>query len=725
MGLKFLSNHYKNSSFYVQINKCECNHKDIFSSIYQSELVLELNKHLYNLNELNKLFLGDQFIEWVGIVEEKILKPYKRYFVMIVILFGLSLTISLNVNCVSASSAGIYVAPNGHDSWNGQSPTWNGKSGPKKTIKNAVGTVSSGGTVFIAGGTYYEHGIIISKSMKLTGKSSKTTIVNGQKLGSIFTIKSGFSVKISNLRMSNGKGSTVGALHNSGQTTLTSTSFTGNIAKNSGGAIYNKYGSLNIINSSFTSNGATSGFGGAIYNQASLAITNTNFTSNKAVTGGGAIFNVGKLSISSCNFNYNHVTGGGAALRNFRGTVQINSSKFTGNTVNGGGGALFNENGGSTKTSLSTMLVKNCIFNSNKATSGGAIDNNYGKLMASSCNFTNNYASSKGGALVNYHGSLTLTGCTGKNNGAYNLGGFIYNADNLLQIVKSNFLNNHVLKGSGGVIYNYHAPITINYTNFKYNTARGGKDCGYGGAIHSYMAQITANNCLFLENSASTGGGAIVNDEGSSLTVKNSNFSSNSAIGSGDGLYGNGGGIFSYNAKCWVYNSNFTGNSAKVGTRGGGAIDILGTGYVGHSVSSVDHCVFNNNQASMGGAIHVETGSLTVKYSTLTGNTAKSGGAIYNIHGALTATYNNINHNTALNDGAAIFNSGHDITVTHNNIMENTGPNEIYSPNNRYATNKAVVDARYNWWGSNSDPSENVSNPGNSVLVNPWRSTPI
>ncbi|UTB33039.1 MAG: hypothetical protein NKF70_01835 [Methanobacterium sp. ERen5] len=658
-------------------------------------------------------------------MDEKILKPYKKYFVMIVILFGLSLTISLNVNCVSASQAGIYVTPNGHDSWNGQSPVWNGKSGPKKTIKNAVGTVSSGGTVFIASGTYYEHGIIISKSMKLTGKSSKNTVVNGQNSGSIFTIKSGFTVKISNLRMSNGRGSTVGALHNSGQTTLTSTSFTGNIAKNSGGAIYNKYGSLSIINSSFKSNGATSGFGGAIYNQASLVIMNTNFTSNKAVTGGGAIFNVGKLSISSCNFNYNHVTGGGAALRNFRGTVQINSSKFTGNTVKGGGGALFNENGGSTKTSLSTMLVKNCIFNSNKANSGGAIDNNYGKLTVSSCNFTNNYASSKGGALVNYHGSLTLTGCTGKSNGAYNLGGFLYNADNLLQIVKSNFLNNHVLKGSGGVIYNYHAPITISYTNFKYNTARGGKDCGYGGAIHSYMAQITANNCLFLENSASTGGGAIVNDEGSSLTVKNSNFSNNSAIGSGDGLYGNGGGIFSFNARCWVSNSNFTGNSAKVGTRGGGAIDILGTGYVSHSIASVDHCVFNNNQASMGGAIHVETGSLTIKYSTFTTNTAQNGGAIYNIHGALTATQNNINYNTAINNGAAIFNSGHNISVTHNNIIENTGPNEIYSPNNSYASNKAVVDARYNWWGSNSDPSKNVSNPGNSVLVSPWLSKPL
>jgi hypothetical protein len=62
--------------------------------------------------------------------------------------------------------------------------------------------------------------------------------------------------------------------------------------------------------------------------------------------------------------------------------------------------------------------------------------------------------------------------------------------------------------------------------------------------------------------------------------------------------------------------------------------------------------------------------------------------------------------------------------VQHNNIVNNIGNNEIYSPNNMYSSNKATVDARYNWWGDDDNPSGKVSIAKNSVLISPWLSSP-
>jgi hypothetical protein len=653
------------------------------------------------------------------------MKSYKKIILFGILFVSFAITISLNVNTAAASQSGIYVSPTGHDTWNGQNPTWNGKDGPKKTIKNAVGTVSSGGTVKIAGGTYYEHGIIISKSMNINGESRKNTIINAQYLGNIFTIKSGLTVTISNLRLDSGKSSTVGAIHNSGRTTLINTSFTNNRANNSAGAIFNKYGSLNIIGSSFTNNKVSGGFGGAIYNRASATVSTSTFTSNTAITGGGSISNIGYLSVNKSNFTNNHVIGGGGAIRNALGTVNINGCNFVGNNANGGGGAVFNENGVSSNPSTSTITITSSKFNGNTAANGGAFDNNYGKLTANYCTFTSNSATSKGGAIVNYHGSLTVSNSNASYNKANNLGGVLYNSDRSVNLYKCNFSNNRVINGSGGAIYNYRAPMTITGSTFKYNTATGGAPNGYSGAIHSYLGTIRLTNCSFIGNHATIGGGAIVNDQGSTLIIHDSKFTNNTSLGNGN--YGNGGAIYTFNAHFWAANTTFTDNSANRGSRGGGAIDILTTTqYLTRSSADVISCKFINNTADNGGSIHNEGGKLlTVTKSTFIGNIAShDGGAIYTIHGALKATYNDIENNHAYHYGAAIFNSGHDITVQHNNIVNNIGNNEIYSPNNMYSSNKATVDARYNWWGDNDNPSGKVSIAENSVIISPWLSSP-
>ena len=101
-------------------------------------------------------------------------KKYKRIILFGILFITFAVTFSLNIETASASQSSIYVSTSGHDVWNGESPYWNGKDGPKRTIKNAVGTVSSGGTVKISSGIYKEHNIVISKSMKINGKAGRT-----------------------------------------------------------------------------------------------------------------------------------------------------------------------------------------------------------------------------------------------------------------------------------------------------------------------------------------------------------------------------------------------------------------------------------------------------------------------------------------------------------------------------------------------------------------------
>ena len=86
------------------------------------------------------------------------------------VLIGFVIIFSYGVGNVAAANAStIYVnGSSGQDTWDGQLAVWNGTSGPKASIKNATGTVNSGGTVNIADGMYsgsQNTNITITKNM--------------------------------------------------------------------------------------------------------------------------------------------------------------------------------------------------------------------------------------------------------------------------------------------------------------------------------------------------------------------------------------------------------------------------------------------------------------------------------------------------------------------------------------------------------------------------------
>ena len=443
----------------------------------------------------------------------------------IAFLFSIAFIMLSAVNTVSANSSIIYVNDSGgNDNWNGEAAVWNGTDGPKKSIKNATGTVTEGGTVKIADGSYTGEdntNIYIEKNMTIRGQSKENTIINGagQRDG-IFQIQDGITVIIQNLTMT--KGTTEmeggGAVSNDGALTIINCIFTDNNGGD-GGAIFN-YGNLivnnctfrgndgfggaicnqnklNVINSTFTGNIATERMGGAIYNSGTLIVTGSLFTNNTADYG-GAIFNENTATVTNSTFKYNTVNSTyddvasyGGAIYNKSGNFSINNCIFTSNKASGTnsspryrGGAI--SNGG-------TLNVRNSTFTANTADYGGAIAN-WSKLSVSSSVFTGNNASATdeklayyggaiynkgtltvtgsnftgnfgdyGGAISNLYGhNATISGSTFKNNGGNLYGDAVYNGGKLIMHFCS-FIGNHIEGCPPEDIYNDNGAADVRY----------------------------------------------------------------------------------------------------------------------------------------------------------------------------------------------------------------------------------------------------------------------
>jgi len=139
----------------------------------------------------------------------------------------------------------------------------------------------------------------------------------------------------------------------------------------------------------------------------------------------------------------------------------------------------------------------------------------------------------------------------------------------------------------------------------------GGIKCGAGN--------ITIRKCIITNNKCYGGagkGGGISNDSLARLTVIDCNF-----IGNIAGWYkgGYGGGIFSDRGALTVIGCEFIQNSARI--EGGG----VATDY---NQVTIRNCIFRENDATYGGAVHNSHYPSTIMNCTFTLNSARYGGAI-------------------------------------------------------------------------------------------------
>ena len=131
--------------------------------------------------------------------------------------------------------------------------------------------------------------------------------------------------------------------------TITDSRFTGNVAVNKGGAIFNQLGTLTVTGSTFEKNEAIEGGAISVYGgKSSLTVTGSQFIGNKTTTdgnfGGGAIYaDNGALEVANSVFDGNVSDSEGGAISSWADTTKISNSTFKNNkSMSGdGGGALY------------------------------------------------------------------------------------------------------------------------------------------------------------------------------------------------------------------------------------------------------------------------------------------------------------------------------------------------------------------------------------------------
>ena len=188
-------------------------------------------------------------------------------------------------------------------------------------------------------------------------------------------------------------------------------------------------------------------------------------------------------------------------------------------------------------------------------------------------------------------------------------------------------------------------------------------ECGWecspeGGAIYMdgwlSAGLLSVEGATFSGNTSDEDGGAIFANEVDLLTIENSTFTDNHAIGESNTTEG-GAVYFQGSGSLTVVRSSFTGNSAY---EDGGAIDLDSgdEGVSGHL--TLLNSTFVNNHASgdagaNGGAVEGPGYTIEVSGSTFTGNIADDdGGAIY--AETATITRSSFTRNTSQTHGGAV-----------------------------------------------------------------------
>ena len=440
---------------------------------------------------------------------------------------------------------------------------------------------------------------------------------------------------------------------------------TGNEATGKGGAIYNdgtldqagkKGGIMTITDATFDGNKAD--FGGAIFNTGTLTINGGSFEGNTATKAAGAIYNAAdaQLTVDGVTFANNSSAKAGA-INNYDGTVAISDSTFKGNDAGKSmGGAVTNTSGSAPGKSIIT--ITGSTFEGNKAGNGGAVWNGtYGQVDITDSTFKGNTALAEdglgqGGAITNAN-AMTITGGSFANNTANYSGGAIYNGA-------------HAAPGK--------ASLTIDGTTFTgnsvtadFNTTKNDNIAG-GAIFNDTGAELSVKNATFTDNTSSLKGGAIFNRDGV-VTIENSTFKGNSVPTSAGGAVlnesGNTGTLGTINITGSTFEGNTAGNGGAVWNGSNGKVEIADSTFKGNTALA---------GIGQGGAI-TNANQMTITGSTFEGNQAgKIGGAIFNAaNGKLDFNgTNTFTNNTAAGKANDIYNAG-TITVKDGTTTLNSG----------------------------------------------------
>ena len=603
--------------------------------------------------------------------------------------------------------------------------------------------------------------------LNITDSSFTNCSVTGNSGGTIYTYQS--TVEITASTFSNcSAGAYGGAIYDRlGSVNATSSTFVNCSAAYTGGAIYADTSTLDIDTSMFTNCSAMYDGGAVSTRNCSSRITSSSFSMCTATYDGGAIeFSYGTLTLISTTFSHCSTSWNGGSISTYSGTVSINSSSFSDSSARYAGGAIytmygnvtialstFSDNsvitydGGAVAISSGNLTIDTSTFSRcSAAESGGAIWNGGSTIALISSTFADCSAGSYGGAIYSVFGNTGVTSSAFSRCSAF-LGGAVLSYYGTASIDSSTFENCASVNG-GAINNNDSGILTVTNTSFSHCSANT------GGAIMNYGNATIGNHSIFTGCSA-VGAGAIYNGGSSliiastafsdcqadyvgggvesytTLTIISSSFTNCHAIYEGGAIFNPGGGTI--NIFSTVFSDcHTTGFSPSSGPGRGGAISNAGTLTI-DDASLFTRCwsefggaimnygtltiegssLFDGCVAYYGGAI-CTAGTSTILSSTFTRCSAISGAAIYALTGTMTATSSTFTSCTVTQFGGAIYDGNCNAVIRFSRFYQNTAPWGGPAIYNIYA---GTVDATNNWWGSNSNPSGQVSG---TVISNPW-----
>jgi hypothetical protein len=277
-------------------------------------------------------------------------------------------------------------------------------------------------------------------------------------------------------------------------------------------------------------------------NSLSLTLQNITLRNGRADTLGGAVRNETFGRFYAVNVNFEHNTcallatpdwGGGAVHSVMQTEMVFSGCTFVGNT-----GA----NGGAIGGIGNSMIVVDCVFDSNTATGngggadagpngkggiGGAVyidnvdingQNNYVRFCNSA--FRNSRSNAHAGAIFAYfrpgcNSVGSVDRCTFESNSeSVNQAGAIYQQNGTFTITNSTFTKNSAVTQGGALWVTREAsdaslPVTVTNCTFEGNSLSG--EWSMGGGITNSGTQLTVTNCTFANNTVRHFGCAIKN----------------------------------------------------------------------------------------------------------------------------------------------------------------------------------------------------------------------
>ncbi len=523
--------------------------------------------------------------------------------------------------------------------------------------------ITAYGNIASSGGLIYES----NANTKITVTNSTITQNNANNGGVVNVVNGAINFVGGTISENTAK---TGAVVNSdnGKVSFDGTSITKNIATSSSGVVYAVDGTLNFTDVSVEENSAA-GNGGAVYvKYTPVTITDSSFKKNTSNSNGGVLYLAGcEAKITNSDFTENQAKNHGASIYNVYvnavnteeeqrdkavSNLTVTGGKFEGNTAMAG--AVVSIRTGCDAVFNGTQLLNNSVSgfaddNDGNGEGGGAVYVGFGSVTLNDVTATGNTASDFGGVVDSVASTVTIDGGTYSDNKT-NSGAVVYAMSDSTVTITNATINNNVSVFTdvdntiGGTIYANGGTLNISAT-----TLDGNKTGYYGGAVFARNgATVNITDNSIISNSVGSTGAALYFRESCKVTIEDTAVNNN--VSDGNGVIYQIGGTITMN------NVTATGNVAS----GGGVLFASGSS----TKADISNCTFEDNTATLGGAININSSVATLKDSTFINNKAVknsggsngNGGAIIVTSGTLTATGNNVfDGNSAENHGGAVY----------------------------------------------------------------------